>query len=305
MQSLEDNDFSVSRIDKEAWQIGNSFLKGILFEVSAHPKPGLVCSNSMGSHSDMNILTFMASSATIAPAFYRCAQAGREHQGKIEELLKTIRGIGILYEKEFLDATKGVNTQRGILFAVGLICGAAGYLSKNVRHTKTDEIFKMVSEMTQGLVSRELWNMKKSKNDKLTAGEKLYLKYQATGIRGEVEAGFPSVKNVGLPALKVALQKCNKLNDCIVHVLLSLMGTVEDTTILWRKDMNTLLEVQAWAKRILDKGSVFTKEGMLEIYIMDKEFIERNISPGGSADLVAVTIGSYLLEEKQFSVDIL
>jgi len=292
------------KVDNIAWTIGEAFLKGILLEASSYPKPGLVSSVSMGSHQDMNILTFMVSSAAIAPAFFLCAQVGRDHKGEIIELLSAIRKIGIWSEKKLLDSTKGVNTQRGILFAAGVLCGAAGYLSQKTGHIKTEELFETASKMTWGIVSRELANLNTNK-EKLTAGEQLYLKYQATGIRGEVEAGFPSVRNIGLPAFKMALDKGLKLNYCLVHTLISLMTCTEDTTILWRKNKEVLVEVQREAKEILAKGSVFTKEGLDEIYKLDKKFIEKNISPGGSADLVAVTIGTFLLENKQFPVAIL
>lgn len=296
------NNCFATKIDEKAWQIGNAFVKGILLEVSAYPKPGLVCSKSRGSHKDMNILTFMISSATIGPAFYLCAQAGRNHRGKLSELFQNIRTIGVMYENRLMESTKGINTQRGILFAAGVMCGAAGYLSRHKQSYSLDELFGTVSEMTEGIVCQELMNLKRINKEKYTAGEKLYLKYHATGIRGEVEAGFPSVKNVGLPAFKRVLQKGKTLNDCLVHTLIALMTCVEDTTILWRKDKDTLLEVQKLAQEILDKGSVYTSEGLRAIYELDDKFTEKKISPGGSADLLSVTVGSYLLENKEFPV---
>jgi triphosphoribosyl-dephospho-CoA synthase len=293
------------KIEQEAWEIGEAFLKSILFEVSAYPKPGLVCSGSAGSHQDMNILTFMASSATIGPAFYLCAQAGRSHGGAIKDLLPKLRKIGLVYERKLLEATKGINTQRGLLFVAGLTCGVAGYLSQRHSNFRAEEICTAMSEMTEGIVARELVNIKKAAKDKLTAGEQLYLAYKVTGIRGEVEAGLPAVKNAGLPALKAAIQEGYRLNDCLVHVLISLMTCVEDTTILWRKGQATLKKVQDWSQKVLNKGSVFTPEGWQEIYKMEEHFLQENISPGGSADLLAITIGLYLLENKQLPVAIL
>lgn len=293
-----------TKIDQESWRIGEALLQGILLEVSSYPKPGLVSSISAGAHRDMNILTFMASSAAIAPAFVQCAQAGRNHSGSLPELLPVLRNIGIRYEKRLLQATRGVNTQRGILFAGGMLCGVAGYLSRRSRDLRTSEMFPLVAEMTRGLVAKELKNLPAGGKDKYTAGEMLYLRYQTEGIRGEVEKGFPSVRKKGLPALEAALRKGLTLNSCLVHTLVSLMTCVEDTTILWRKDKETLLAVQEQARKALEKGSVFTKEGLAEIVKMDKSYIRDNISPGGSADLVAITVGSYLLEHQEFPVPI-
>ncbi|WP_339061387.1 triphosphoribosyl-dephospho-CoA synthase [Tepidibacillus marianensis] len=131
------------------------------------------------------------------------------------------------------------------------------------------------------------------------------MKYEVKGIRGEVEAGFPSIKEVGLPAFYDAIKQGADLNSSLVYTLISLMTKVEDTTILWRKNMDTLIEVQQQAQEILDLGSVFTTEGLEAIHQLDKEFIKENISPGGSADLLSITIGIYLLENKQFPMSIL
>lgn len=296
-------DFKMN-VSAKAWEIGEAFLKGILLEVSSYPKPGLVSSISMGSHKDMNILTFMTSSASIAPAFYLCAQAGINHNGDIQGLLPTLREIGKIAERKLLLTTKGINTQRGILFAAGMLCGTAGYLSQKNRSLKSQEVFNTVSQLTQGLVERELHHVDPEKEN-LTAGEKLYLKYKATGIRGEVEAGFPSVFKKGLPAFKEALDNGVDLNYCLVHSLIALMTCVDDTTVLWRKGKDMLDYVQKTATEIIKEGSVFTEKGLKRIYDFDKVLKEKNASPGGSADLVSVTVGTYLLEYEQFPVRIL
>lgn len=305
MDQYKNSSILSRQIEQEAWRIGEAVVKGILLEVSSYPKPGLVSSISMGSHKDMNILTFMVGSASIAPAFYLCAQAGREHGGELPDLLPVLRRIGIPFENRLLESTKGVNTQRGILFAGGMLCGAAGYLSCQSPELTAVELFETVAAMTGGLVQRELEELHNKTKGKLTAGEELYLKYQAQGIRGEVEAGFPSVRQAGLPALKEALAHGLDLNYCLVHTLLSLMSCVEDTTILWRKGPQELMMVKKWAREILARGSVFSGNGLKEIYDMDQELIARNISPGGCADLVAITAAVYLLTHQQFPVKIL
>lgn len=293
------------QIETEAWRIGEAMVKSILLEVSSYPKPGLVSSISMGSHQDMNIITFMVGSASIAPAFYLCAQAGRDHIGHPSLLLTDLRSIGITFENRLLESTKGVNTQRGILFAGGILCGAAGYLSRESPDLDTDSLFETVAAVTCGLVERELQALHKKGKEKLTSGEKLFLKYQARGIRGEVEAGFPSVRQAGLPAFKEAISGGLDLNFCLVHTLLSLMSCVEDTTILWRKGPEELLALQKRAREILSAGSVFSKVGLQEISKMDRELIALNLSPGGSADLVAITAAVYFMTHKELPVRIL
>lgn len=288
-------------IDAVAWKIGEASLKGILLEIGSYPKPGLVDPLSAGSHTDMNFLTFMTSSATIAPALYLIAQAGRNHKNEPAELFPEIRKIGRLYEEELLDATNGVNTQRGILFSAGVLCGAAGYVSQSSETFSAEHIFKTTSEMTHGLSDRELTPDKRNTKRIQTAGEKLFIKYGTRGIRGEVEDGFPSVKNVGLPQFAMAVRSGLSLNKTLIHALISLMACVEDTTILWRKGLDGLKFVQKKAIRILESGSVFTEQGSKQIVELEETLVKQNISPGGSADLLAVTAGVYFLINKRFS----
>lgn len=287
------------KIDSKAWEIGESIFKGILLEVAASPKPGLICHSNNGSHTDMSILTFMASSAAIVPAFYLFAQAGLDHEGSISRLLPTLKKIGIVYEEKLLKATKGVNTQRGILFSAGILTGAAGFCLKSGKSIIIENVLELVQSMTQGLVEQELKTVSPNKK-KLTAGEQLYLQYGITGIRGEVEAGFPSIAKRGLPALKMALKQNRSLSDSLVHALISIMAELEDTTIIWRAGRDQLLRTQQSARNILQKGSIFTPDGRHSLLKLGDTFRSKGISPGGSADLLALTVGSYLLEKRQF-----
>lgn len=101
-----------------------------------------------------------------------------------------------------------------------------------------------------------------------------------------------------------AFDKGATINDALVHALISLMTVVEDSNVIWRTDYDTLLEVQRIAKNILSLGSVFTEKGRMAIAETERYFLQRRISPGGSADLLSVTITLYLLEHKEFPNDI-
>lgn len=324
-----------------AWRIGERLLQGLLLEVSTFSKPGLVCPASNGSHKDMSLMTFMAGSAAIAPALYLCADEGFRHEGDIRELLPKLRVVGIPYERRLLCVTKGVNTQRGALFAAGLIAGAAGFLAAEEHRTveasghfssdtskplslssaparevkalsgidfgdewlvRASDICRVLSAMTHGLAERELSNSESSLGRKLTAGEQLFRKYGVKGIRGEVENGLPSVLGFGLPALEEAFARKADLNTAFVHALFSLMTCVEDTTILWRADWETLRSMWEKSRAVLAAGSVFTDEGRARISAMELDFLKENISPGGCADMLAVTIALYLMEHGSFPV---
>lgn len=289
----------LSSFDIGLQKISQYLSQAILLEVSAHPKPGLVTRLTNGSHQDMSLLTFMMSSAVLSKAFQDLQDIGMAHQGSLQELFAKIRAYGVAAEKELLRVTKGVNTQRGILFAGGLVSGAAGYAMN--RGLACADLISVVQEMTAGLVAKELRQIERRAQ---TAGEKLYRDYGITGIRGEVEKGFPSVVNYGLPALQEAFAQGASLNDALVQALLALMTVVEDSNVVWRTDVATLREVHQTAAAILAKGGVFTEAGRQALTETEKYFISRRISPGGSADLLSITITFYLLANKEFPTDI-
>lgn len=276
--------------------------QAILLEVCAHPKPGLVTRHENGSHSDMSIITFAMSSVIVSQAFYQFLNIGKEHCGDAKSLFAKVRQAGVKAERSLLSTTKGVNTQRGILFAGGVLAAAAGYLSRQT-HKKAVDICDVVADMTQGLVQSELRNLDRTK--KPTAGETLYQKYQITGIRGEVEHGFKSVCNIGLPALKAAFARGAGINDALVHTLLSLMTCVEDSNVVWRTNYETLGFVQETSENTISQGSVFTVSGRTAIKKFDIFCRKYRISPGGSADLLSITIGLFLLENKEFPTSIM
>ena len=279
--------------------IADCFTKAILWEVCTSPKPGLVTRLVNGSHSDMSIFTFMASSAVLARAYRDFACCGLEHKGTLPELLAKLRSSGISYEQQLLAATKGVNTQRGILFIGGLLAGLSGYISAAEDTLSAESLLKLLGEMCGNLTCE----LKKNGN-KSTAGELLYQKYGTTGIRGEVSAGLPAVRMVGLPALKEAIRKGSSLNDCLVHTFLALLAVTDDSNILWRNDMDVLHRVHDMASRVLACGSVFSEAGRAAIADMESFFAKFNISPGGTADLLSVTIALYLLEYKEWPYEI-
>lgn len=289
----------LSPFDADLQKVGQYLTQAILLEVSTHPKPGLVTRLSNGAHKDMSIFTFMMSSAVLSKAFNDLQDIGQAHRGTLAELFCKLRSYGVDAEAELLRVTKGVNTQRGILFAGGIVSAVSGY-AMNMGLSR-DALLPMIKEMAAGLVAKELKNLDHAA---MTAGEKLYYKYGITGIRGEVENGFPSVVNYGLPALEDAFDKGATINDALVHALISLMTVVEDSNVIWRTDYDTLLEVQRIAKNILSLGSVFTEKGRMAIAETERYFLQRRISPGGSADLLSVTITLYLLEHKEFPNDI-
>ena len=276
--------------------------QAILLEAATAPKPGLVTRRGNGAHQDMSLITFMMSSVVVAEAFQQIFALGRHFSGPAPELFAAVRQQGIPAEKKLLQVTKNVNTQRGILFAGGVLAAAGGFFSRRQDAPDAAAVCGFVREMTTGLVERELRQSRPSAA--VTYGEKLYQKYHITGIRGEVERGFSSVRTVGLPAMQAAFAAGRSINDALVHTLLSLLTVVEDSNVIWRTDYDTLCQLQKRAAAVLQLGSIFSGPGWQAIERLDEDCIARRISPGGSADLLSVTTALYLLEQAEFPGDI-
>ncbi|WZL73309.1 triphosphoribosyl-dephospho-CoA synthase CitG [Clostridiaceae bacterium 35-E11] len=285
--------------EKFCQYISELAIKSMLYEVSATPKPGLVDRNNAGAHQDMDYYSFMASSAALGHTFYQCALEGLYFYKKdFTLLLDALRPIGIEGERKMFEATGGVNTHKGLIFSLGMIAAAAGTIDSEglASEINAKKICQRVMEITKGISNRELG--KNHQKQPITYGERLFEKYGIKGIRGEIESGFITVRRYGLPMMKKLKKEKNiPINDICVQVLLHLMTVTEDSNVLGRHNLNTLGYVQDAAKKVLRMGGIFTKEGRKNILDLDEVFIERNISPGGAADLLAITIMLFFLDE--------
>ncbi len=273
-------------------------LKSTLFEVAATPKPGLVDRNNSGAHKDMDFFTFMASSAILPCVFTECARQGLSYSSSdFQGLLKKLRPIGVEAEKRMLQATAGVNTHKGLIFSLGIICAAAGsiYRDTGCKVIMCREISDRVKKMTSGISDRELKGTENNK--RMTTGERLYNEHGVKGIRGQIESGFSAVTDKSLVVFKEMLRQGSlSLNDTLVQVLLHLMTVTEDSNVIGRHGMAMLDYVKKCANDALSAGGMLTKAGKKYICQMDRDFVDKGISPGGSADLLAVTIMLHLLE---------
>jgi holo-ACP synthase/triphosphoribosyl-dephospho-CoA synthase len=279
------------------WDISHWAIEAMLMEASCTPAPGLVDRKNSGAHNDMDFFTFMTSTSALGSTMARCAAAGWHHTGLASDLLPQLRRIGCDGERKMFHSTQGVNTQKGLIFLMGLLCASAGMLRRQNLFMTAEAICDGVAALSIGIVQRELEPLLVTPPSRVvTAGEKLFLNHRITGIRGEAQLGLPSALQLGLPCLRQSLSAGLSLNDALVQTLLKLMTTVEDTTILTRHNLATLREVQQKAVEILELGGMFSAEGRLAVMHLDTEFIQRWISPGGVADLLAAVYFLHVAE---------
>lgn len=267
----------------------------LLAEVRTTPKPGLVDYHDSGSHSDMNYDTFIASTMAIVPYLTEMAYLGYTWTQSPQSLFQNIRPIGIEAEKAMFKATNGVNTHKGIIFSLGIIMAVSGWTLQYTSNYNPQKVLELCGTFTYDVLEHDFSQMNLS-NPK-THGEKLYALTKLKGIRGEVQNGFPSVSNFAFPVMNYTFKKTTDENAVYLETLLTLMTIVDDTNVLIRTDNATLAYVKKEAKRILDLGGYFTEAGKKALIQMNLDFISKNISSGGCADLLAVTIFLYRTEQ--------
>ena len=293
--------------------VSQSALRALLYEVCTTPKPGLVdCANS-GSHRDMDIYTFVDSAFALQSYFEECAYIGQETALlAAPETFLQLRPAGIQAEKKMFAATGGVNTHKGAIFSMGIVCAAIGRLAEQQSHHlcplyadvnylpegtlpkqthfTADAILSECAAMTQGLTASDFAGL--TPDLAVTTGQRLYLQYGITGIRGQAEAGFPAVRENGLPVLKNGISMGLSVNDAGCAALLALMCVSTDTNMIARSNIDTQQRVVEEIRELLIADPYPDRRTLEDL---NREFISLNLSPGGSADLLAICYLLYFL----------
>lgn len=284
-QAILENYFS----QKDQQALGALAAKALLYEVCTTPKPGLVDRKNNGSHRDMDVFTFLDSTAALLPYFEEAVRLGMETRDlPPQETFRRLRQAGAAGERAMFRATGGVNTHKGAVFTLGTVCAAAGRLWTAEGFSKDlDAALALCGEMSAQAVQKDFEAIRREGAH--TTGQRLYLEHGLEGIRGELSRGLPAVAQIGLPTLRRRLEAGDSLEQAGVQVLLALMAQVVDTNLIARGG----LEGQQWAMeqtKNLPQGRAATRQETEEL---DRALIERNLSPGGCADLLAIT---YFLE---------
>lgn len=277
----------------EAKKIARLACQALLYEVAATPKPGLVDRANSGSHRDMDFFTFQASAAALWPYFEQCAKIGTETAEEApEETFRLLRTPGMLAEGEMLSATGGVNTHKGAIFSLGILCAAAGRMGPD-HYGSPGLLLYECARMTTGLTARDFSGL--TPETAITAGQKLYIRHGITGVRGQAEAGFPAVGKVGLPKLEEGLARGLDLNDAGCAALLAMLASAVDTNLISRSDYGTQQRIAMETSIALLKEPFPGEDALRD---MDAAFIKQNLSPGGTADLLAMTYLLHFLKEE-------
>lgn len=268
--------------------------KSLIYEASVYPKPGLVTPLNNGSHDDMEYRTFIDSALALLPCYISCTSIGREmHALAPTDVLPYLREAGKQGEREMYGATNGVNTHKGAVFLLGLLCAAAGRLHASEVFPDSIRIAETAAAFVKGIVDRELRSFEEGESGRglseCTAGEIAYILHKVDGARGEAERGYPTALSA-LNGLKNLESSPLSFRERLVQVLIGIMADNIDSNLISRGGLDALDEVRVAARDALAAGGMETPAGRDLISDMERFLVEKNLSPGGSADILSCAL---------------
>lgn len=238
--------------------------RALRLELDTTPKPGLVDRRDNGAHKDMDYALMSKSISALRPYLTRLAVESAKDidPAKIKE-------IGIEAEKAMLKATGGVNTHKGALFCIGLSVAAASNLASATGSVQVYSFEELVSRAASEIPAAQG-----------THGAEAKRSFKVGGALENARGAYPELFADWLPyylSLEGDPFRCHK-------TLLHIMTTLDDTNILHRRGEEGLARAKSEAARLLED---FSESGLSSL---NKDFIRENISPGGSADMLSLTI---------------
>lgn len=254
-------------------------------ELDTTPKPGLVDKDNNGAHRDMDYALMQRSIDTLHPYFVKlallgCADALPTHT--------SIRDIGIEAERAMLSATNGVNTHKGALFSMGLAVVAAAHEERKIAANE-EQILKERNGGEDVLVSLQTTIKALAASFPDTNGthgsKAKLLSKGTTAIKGALDNAREGYEMLFAEWLPFYIERRKERDAHTLHkTLLRIMCDLDDTNVIYRTDLATAEEVKQEARALLDS---FSKAALKD---MDRHYTTRNISPGGAADMLSLTI---------------
>ncbi len=258
-------------------RIGRAAIAALHDELALAPKPGLVSPIDSGSHADMDARCFMRSLFALRHYFPAVAAAGAR-----DAPLSELEALGRHAEAAMLRATGGVNTHRGAVFTLGLLCAAAGVLSAQGRPCRAADLRAQLLQRWGAALDE--------RRHRAHAGSKGQRAARRHGLRGagdEAAMGFPVLFDATWPALHAARRSGLEDTSARLQALLHTMAVLDDTNLAHRGGLAGLRWAQRQARAYLDAGGVAADHRLERAWALHRAFVARRLSPGGAADLLA------------------
>ena len=257
-------------------RVGRAAVAALYDELALAPKPGLVSFEGSGSHRDMDARTFMRSLFALRHSFPRLAVLGAA-----DAPFEALQAEGIAAEAAMLQATGGINTHRGAIFSLGLLCACAGRLLAQGAPLQPERLRATLVERW-GDALRE-----RSRRISPSQGQRAAQRFGLRSAGTEAALGFPVLFEVTAPALQQSLQRGMPEQQARIDALFHTIAVLDDTNLAHRGGVAGLRDAQRLARGFLRAGGAARRGGLIHARTIHQQFVSRHLSPGGSADLLA------------------
>jgi len=262
--------------------LAESAVAVLMQELEAYPKPGLVSPRDSGAHTDMDFDLMCRSANALRHPFACIAAAGREGL----PFAACLTRFGLRAEREMMCATGGVNTHRGAIFTLGMLLAAMARAESSVRLTTPEEIRAVLLETWGDALQAHA----AADGADTSHGATVRRSTGAGGARAEAARGFPGIFETGVPAYLEATASGLDSNAARIQTLFVLMESAEDSNVIFRGGTNAAKFVRRSAAEFLAGGGCSADGWFARAEGLHREFIRRNLSPGGCADLLSGTL---------------
>jgi triphosphoribosyl-dephospho-CoA synthase len=263
-------------------------LRALHAELTLHPKPGLVSPVDNGSHHDMDAATFMRSLFSLRHYFIGITQAGAA-----DAPFSTLKALGITAERRMLAATGGINTHRGAIFSLGLLCAAIGACRARQTPLSAQAIRCSLYTHWGAALALHAHDAPAAPDapdaSARSHGAQVAARYAQSGAREEAALGLPSVFTLALPALERALARGRDWDCARIDALFTLMAHMHDSNIAYRGGLAATALVREHAAHFLRMGGSAHPDWRRSALHCHRIFVSHRLSPGGAADLLAAT----------------
>ena len=292
-------------------------------ELCLYPKPGLVSLVDTGSHDDMDAATFMRSLFSLRHYFRKICLAGWD-----DAPFAQLKQLGIAAEAAMLKATRGINTHRGAIFSLGMLCATAGRARAQgtpmtpaalraamlIRWGEELAMHAAPAAALPSPVAALPYSTARTPSvaaagtangrtasaangddapgaaaQALSNGLRVAARYAASGAREEGALGLPSVFEIGVPALLAARTRGASMTHARIDTLFALMAHISDSNVYHRAGPQGAQTVREHARRFIELGGTACADWQAGALESHRVFVQQRLSPGGAADLLAAS----------------
>jgi triphosphoribosyl-dephospho-CoA synthase len=250
--------------------------QALIQEAELTPKPALVDRRGPGAHIDLSLELMTRSARCLGGCFELMATAA-SRQTPNQNLREELGAIGRSAEYSMQKVTGGANTHRGAIWTLGLLVSSAAMVTDSPK-----AITSLAGQLAR-IPDRQA-------PIRESHGSRVIRRYRVGGAKGEAQSGFPHVLAAGLPVLQNSRRQGMSETTARLNALLAIMKRLNDTCLLHRGGLVALNTAQAGAAAVLAAGGAGTACGRKLLRRLDHDLVALNLSPGGSADLLAATL---------------